>query len=167
MDDGTLSEHFWAYTVPQLVEEHSAVKAANKAVHTLMLAKQPSLMSADAGNGQQNYSEALKWYADALSEVRSSSIYSGDVRPAILCSMFFVIFETIHGDQRAAAAHLYNGQRMLDEFTSQSTALEAGQGVLSVRKELSHLSKFLARQASAARSDSTERETDLAEHWSD
>lgn len=119
----------------------------------LILAKQPSLMSAEASPGEDHYGGALRRYGTALREVRQASASQADLRPAILCSMFFVIFEIINGDQKAAESHLFSGQRMMDElqpsgaeteFTSSSSGREQGR---SLRKELKHVLQFLALQA--------------------
>lgn len=146
---------FWNETVPRLAEENSAVRSANEAVHILILAKQPSLMSADLDPSEDHYGGALRRYGAALREVRETSVsHDGDLRPAILCSMFFVIFEIINGDQNAAEAHLFNGQRMMDELQrSGGYGLDTGGSTpgdgqtKSLRKELKHVLRFLALQA--------------------
>jgi hypothetical protein len=161
-DDTSLFEpSFWNETVPRLVEQNSAVRLANEAVHILILAKQPSLMASfESTPGEDHYSGALRRYGTALREMRETSIMQGDVRPALLCSMFFVIFEIINGDQAAAESHLSMGQRMMDELQPQqgsvpATPLSFGPSPTpnsasqprNLRKELKHVLRFLALQA--------------------
>ncbi|KAJ6447162.1 transmembrane alpha-helix domain-containing protein [Purpureocillium lavendulum] len=103
------------------------------------------------------YGRALTCYGLALSEARRTT----DLREAILCAVFFVIFETINGDQAAAEAHLQSGQRILDELCSGSGG---GGGVVilgmdgktttttpptkpKLRGMLRHVLQFLAVQA--------------------
>lgn len=154
VEDSVFGDSFWRDTVPRLVREDPAVKAANEAVRCLMLAKQPSLMPAEAIQGEDHYSLALTNYGAALRHVGRNNGALPDTKPAILCAMFFVIFETIHGDKKKAAAHLYNGQRMMDEFLLVQSSDESTRMAVSLRKELSNLSRFLAKQDMGSRAQS-------------
>lgn len=150
---------FWKETMPRLVRDSTAVRYANIAVHTLISAKRPTLIHSgdthrhfhDRGGGD-HYGAALTCYGHALREARTASANHGDLREAILCSMFFVIFETINGDQAAAEAHLQSGQRILDELSrararEQHGRQHGGGEAESLRRQLRYVLQFLAEQA--------------------
>lgn len=146
-DGGAFGTDFWSEQVPQLVREHAAVRTASSAVHILIMAKQPSLMSADGGEGEDHYSAALGCFGQALREARQATMSREDMLCAILCSMFFAIFEIINGDHRGAEAHLSSGQRLMDEFHRTRTTPDPDRPAPNLRKELKYVLQFLARQA--------------------
>ena len=155
---------FWNETMPRLIRDSTAVRYANIAVHTLISAKSPTLIHSgdlhrhfhsQSDGDIDHYGAALTCYGHALREARTASASHGDLREAILCSMFFVLFETINGDQAAAEAHLQSGQRILDELSLAQaqdlygTQHGGGNGgeAESLRKQLRYVLQFLAVQA--------------------
>ncbi|KAK3190880.1 hypothetical protein K4F52_003197 [Lecanicillium sp. MT-2017a] len=146
-DTSILDATFWTDTVPRLVRENLAVRYANMAVHILILSKQPELMSEGCSDlGPDHYSQALAHYGLALRQMRQSIEAAGGPRAAILCSMFFVIFEAINGDKEAAEAHLFSGQRLLEELHQLVPAVGTGKGPGSLRKELRNLLQYISLQ---------------------
>lgn len=143
-----LDAAFWTDTVPRLVRDNLAVRYANMAVHILILSKQPELIVSDgSSDGQDHYSQALGYYGLAIRQMRDAHEAGGNLRAAILCSMFFVIFEAINGDKDAAEAHLQCGQRMLDNLFSllpQSAIIGSSAG--SLRKEIRNLLQYISLQ---------------------
>ncbi|TFB00522.1 hypothetical protein CCMA1212_007848 [Trichoderma ghanense] len=101
---------FWQDNVPLLIQNNVAVQSANLAVLILIFAQSA------AGLGTNHYGKALWHYGRALQLVRETSITQESLRPAILCCMFFVIFEILNGDTRSAESHLWNGENMLLEL---------------------------------------------------
>ncbi|TWU72765.1 hypothetical protein ED733_002937 [Metarhizium rileyi] len=129
---------FWVYILPRLVQSDTAIRHANMAVHALLFAKGPSPGEA-VGRGY--YGEALACYGLALHEARRATTEQTDLREAVICCMFFVIFETINGDREAAQAHLHSGQKILGELGDGYNSVEA------FRKELRNVLRYLAEQA--------------------
>lgn len=145
---GILDATFWTDTVPRLVRDNLAVRYANMAVHILILSKQPELLaqeSADLG-GANHYSLALAHYGLALQQMRHASAMRGGIRAAVLCSMFFVVFEALNGDRDAAEAHLRCGQRLLHELQHLLPSGVAASGAGSLRRELRNLLQYIALQ---------------------
>lgn len=138
-DSGVFDAHFWRDIVPILVRENLAVRYSNLAVLVLIFAQSA------IGVGGNYYGKALAHYGLALREVRESSTSDGGLQPAILCSMFFVIFEIMNGDVNAAEAHLYSGERMLGELRQSQPEYCHGAG--SLRDELRCALQFLMLQA--------------------
>ncbi|KAK2605829.1 hypothetical protein QQS21_003783 [Conoideocrella luteorostrata] len=127
---------FWQLTLPQLVQDNTAIRYANLAVQTLIFAKGPASITCGKPNSVCDYyGEALVCYGLALSETRRATAWQTDTRVAVLCCMFFVIFETLNGDKEAAQAHLQSGQRLLGEL-----------GPDDFRQELRNVSRYLAQQ---------------------
>ncbi|UKZ79761.1 hypothetical protein TrVFT333_007523 [Trichoderma virens FT-333] len=128
-----------------LVQSNVAVQSANLAVLILMFAQSA------VGVGSNHYGKALSHYGRALRLVRETSTSREGLRPAILCSMFFVIFEIMNGDTRAAESHLWNGEKMLLELQrleSRPGGIEVdGEG--SLRRELPYALQFLMLQSDA------------------
>lgn len=111
LPDSTIFDpSFWREAVPILVQNNVAVQSANLAVLTLIFAQSA------VGMGSNHYGKALWHYGRALQLVRETSTSQDGLRPAILCSLFFVIFEIMNGDTRAAESHLWNGEKMLLEL---------------------------------------------------
>lgn len=89
-----LNGKFWADIVPRLARENLPVRYANLAVYTLIMSKQPELTlpkTSDLRNS--HWGLALAHYGRALREMRIAKPMCGGIRAAILCSMFFVVFE--------------------------------------------------------------------------
>ncbi|KAL6886379.1 hypothetical protein HDV57DRAFT_526272 [Trichoderma longibrachiatum] len=101
---------FWQDTAPLLIQNNVAVQSANVAVLILIFAQSA------AGMGTNHYGKALWHYGRALQLVRQSNGSRESLRPAILCCMFFVIFEIMNGDTRSAESHLWTGENMLSEL---------------------------------------------------
>lgn len=141
-----LDDTFWKETMPQLVRDSDAVRSANLAVHTLMLAK--GLASArrpEAATAADDYGRALDSYGRALRAARQATSAShADLREAVLCSLFFALFETVNGDQVAAAAHLQSGQRILDALAP--TQRHGPSVPHSLRSQLRYVVRFLVLQ---------------------
>lgn len=137
----TFDDTFWTLTLPHLVQDNTAIRYANLAVHALIFAKGPSPAHAGKFNGRDHYGEALICYGLALQEARQATARKTDLREAVICSMFFVIFETINGDREAAQAHLQSGQKILEELGHSSNGAEG------FRKELRNVLRYLAQQA--------------------
>lgn len=132
---------FWTFALPQLVQDNTAIRYANMAVHALMFAKGPTPAQGGRIDGRDHYGEALICYGLALQEARRATMRQTDLREAVVCCMFFVIFETINGDREAAQAHLMSGQKILDELGHGCNGAEG------FRKELRHVLQYLAQQA--------------------
>ncbi|KAK1249301.1 hypothetical protein MKX07_002817 [Trichoderma sp. CBMAI-0711] len=109
---------FWQHNVPLLIQNNAAVQSANLAVLILIFAQSA------AGMGTNHYGKALWHYGRALQLVRETDDSQESLRPAILCCMFFVIFDIMNGDTGGAESHLWNGETML----LQLQRLEAGHG---------------------------------------
>ncbi|EQK98152.1 DNA replication complex GINS protein psf2 [Ophiocordyceps sinensis CO18] len=142
-----LDDMFWKETMPQLVRDSDAVHSANLAVHTLMLAKGLApTRRPGAATAADDYGRALDCYGQALRAARQATSAShADLREAVLCSLFFAVFETVNGDQVAAAAHLQSGQRILDALAPAQRREPSGPP--SLRSQLRHVVRFLALQA--------------------
>ncbi|KAI8279169.1 hypothetical protein K4K56_012846 [Colletotrichum sp. SAR 10_98] len=89
-----------------------AIGGISKALRHSLKPTSPALMAA---NGP-HYHLALSYYGRAIHEVRGSKLDTGSLRGAIVCCLLFVCFEVLHGDRKAAFAHINNGQRMMDEL---------------------------------------------------
>jgi hypothetical protein len=111
------------------------------AVHALIFAKGPTPAYTEKEYGRDYYGEALICYGLALQEARRATQGPTDLREAVICCMFFVIFETVNGDQEAAHAHLQSGQRILEEVDQECNSTD------SFRKELRNVLQYLAQQA--------------------
>lgn len=72
----------------------------------------------------------------------------GGVRAAVLCSMFFVLFEGLNGDRDAAEAQLLCGQRMVDELHQLVPNGMALANTTTLRKELRNLIQYISLQVS-------------------
>ncbi|KAM0258581.1 hypothetical protein ACHAQJ_003752 [Trichoderma viride] len=132
---------FWQETVPILVQNNVAVQSANLAVLILIFAQSA------VGMGSNHYGKALWHYGRALQLVREASTSQDSLRPAILCSMFFVIFEIMNGDPSAAESHLWNGEKMLFELQRMESRPRGVEGDL--RQELPCALQFLMLQSDA------------------
>ncbi|KAL7793069.1 hypothetical protein V8C37DRAFT_379188 [Trichoderma ceciliae] len=140
--DSTVFEpRFWQDSVPMLVQNNVAVQSANLAVLILIFAQSA------VGLGSDHYGKALWHYGRALQLVRETSPSQDGLRPAILCSMFFVIFEIMNGDTRAAESHLWNGEKMLFELQRIESRPRGMEGDL--RQELPCALRFLMLQSDA------------------
>ncbi|KAL7935516.1 hypothetical protein V8C35DRAFT_333985 [Trichoderma chlorosporum] len=144
-DSTVFDASFWRENVPVLVRNNIAVQSANLAVLILIFAQSA------VGVGSNHYRKALWHYGRALQLVRETSTSQESLRPAILCSMFFVIFEIMNKDTRAAESHLWNGEKMLLELqrleSRPRSTDEDGEG--SLRRELPCALRFLMLQSDA------------------
>ncbi|KAL7946139.1 hypothetical protein V8C42DRAFT_322589 [Trichoderma barbatum] len=146
LPDSTVFEaRFWQESVPIIIQHNVAVQSANLAVLILIFAQSA------VGVGSNHYGKALWHYGRALQLVRETSASQESLRPAILCSMFFVIFEIMNGDTRAAESHLWNGEKMLLELQrlesrprGMDVDMEGG-----LRRELPCALQFLMLQSDA------------------
>ncbi|KAG5924920.1 hypothetical protein E4U61_005767 [Claviceps capensis] len=107
---------FWECILPRLVQDNPAIHYAHQAVHTLLCAKSAEVPYLGPAAGRDYYGEALTCYGLALSETRKATSQQTDLREAIVCCMFFVIFESLNGDRASAQAHLQSGQRLSMEL---------------------------------------------------
>ncbi|KIE02313.1 C6 zinc finger domain protein, partial [Metarhizium majus ARSEF 297] len=137
----TFDDTFWTFQLPRLAHDNPAIRYANMAVHALLFAKGHTLARAGKVTERDHYGEALSCYGIALQEARQATTGYIDLREAVICCMFFVIFETINGDREAAQAHLQSGQRILEEIDPEYNGAEG------FRKELRNVLQFLAQQA--------------------
>ena len=103
----------WDKTLTELMQESTAIRNANLAVHTLVFSRGPSPMSFGGQSGRDHYGEALICHGLALHEAGRAT---SDLREAVICCMFFVVFETINGDRQAAHSHVQSGKKMLWEL---------------------------------------------------
>ncbi|KAH6608542.1 c6 zinc finger domain [Trichoderma cornu-damae] len=140
-DSTVFDPGFWQESVPVLVQSNVAVQSANLAVLILIFAQSA------VGLGSNHYGKALWHYGRALQLVRETSTAQDSLRPAILCCMFFVIFEIMNGDTRAAEAHLWNGEKMLFELQRAEPRSRGAEGKL--RQELPCALQFLMLQSDA------------------
>ncbi|KAJ4153772.1 hypothetical protein LMH87_010245 [Akanthomyces muscarius] len=146
---GILDGPFWTDTVPRLVRENLAIRYANLAIHTLIISKQPELTLQEVSDlGTNHYSLALVHYGVALKEMRNANPMCDGIRAAVLCSMFFVIFEALNGDREAAESHLLCGQRLLNELQHLLPSGIAASSAGSLRKELRNLLHYITMQMS-------------------
>ncbi|PFH60370.1 hypothetical protein XA68_11072 [Ophiocordyceps unilateralis] len=130
-----LDESFWIEAVPRLIRDSPAVRRANSAVQALVQSKTASSRS--------SYKVALTDYGQALQAARQASAQrEADLREAIVCSMFFVVFEAINGDQPKAEAHLLNGQRVLNALGYYAPQ--------SLRHQIRHVVGLVGAQGRAA-----------------
>jgi hypothetical protein len=132
---------FWQEAVPIFIQNNVAVQSANMAVLILIFAQSA------VGMGSDHYGKALWHYGQALQMVREASVSQDSLRPAILCSMLFVIFEIMNGDPRAAESHLWTGEKMLFELQHLESRPSGVKGDL--RQELPCALQFLMLQSDA------------------
>ncbi|KAI9158260.1 hypothetical protein HJFPF1_06252 [Paramyrothecium foliicola] len=149
-DSSALGLEFWEKTVPRLVQDHAAVQLASDAAQMMLYTKTLATYSSKPTNlPSKNDGRAFDCYGQALRALVETEMDSADLRPAILCSLFFIIFEIIHKDIPAMQAHLKSGQRMLDELlrTREKVGFVQQGGV---RAELRHALRFLLHQTGNA-----------------
>ncbi|KAH7319882.1 hypothetical protein B0I35DRAFT_478186 [Stachybotrys elegans] len=148
-DISIFGDMFWRDELPHLCKHDAAVRAANFAVHSLIRAKEPLSMGSGDGFAKDRHRSALHSYGTAIQEAIEAikkSQSSQDFRPAILCSMLFVIFEVINGDIDLAERHISGGQRLMDEFCRTHTPACTSR-TPSLKRELRHVLRYLALQA--------------------
>lgn len=147
-DTSVLDAVFWTETVPRLIRDDLAVRYANMAVHMLILHKQPELIvqgSMDSFAQLNYFSQALSYYGNALRQVQQSPNSRG-LQATILCSMFFAVFEAINEDSEATEAHIFNGQRMMNELFALQPQHQHCSSPGSLRAELEHLLHYISMQ---------------------
>lgn len=143
VNNDRLDDMFWRIKVPYLLRNNTSVWYANLAIHALVDAKSPQ--SVADGSSQSSYSRALKYHGMALSQVRREAV---SLQSATLCCLFFVIFEMMSGDERAAKAHMYSGCRMMDELRRNDQRMTPNNASTEVVlfKELQKALRFLELQ---------------------
>lgn len=132
---------FWDYTLPYLIESNAAIRFANLAVHALVFAKSPDLALDNNQVAQDYYGEALMCYGMALQEIMKATAGRANLREAIVCCIFFVIFETLNEDREASQAHLRSGQKLLGELDPECNEAE------DFSAELRNVLRYLGQQA--------------------
>lgn len=136
-------------TVPYLLRQNASVWYANLAIHALIDAKRPNWVVEDgAGHSGASYRRALRYHGLALSQLRKEAVSRGSLQSATLCCLFFVVFEMMNGDDKAAQAHMYNGCKMMDELyrnTHGRTLTSIGIENM-LHRELQKALRFLAQQ---------------------
>lgn len=132
--------------MPQLVRDSEAVRCATLAVQALVLAKGPVPARRPDPAAAADYARAIACYCRALGATRQAA----DLRETVLCSLF-AVFETVDGHQAEAAAHLRNGQRILDDHLAPAPPPpRRGEPLPSrstLRSQVRHVVRFLALQA--------------------
>ncbi|KAL0930406.1 C6 zinc finger domain-containing protein [Colletotrichum truncatum] len=125
-----------------------AIGGISKALRQSLKPTNPALMAA---NGP-HYSLALSYYGRAIREVREAELKTSSLRGAIVCCLLFACFEVLHGDRKAAFAHINNGQRMMDELLRrcQLDGCDRTQNILgaeSVETDILHVFQRLIQQS--------------------
>lgn len=133
-----LGDAFWRHTMPRLARESAAVRQASAAARALLLAT-GAPRPGDEAVRRFMYGRALARYGHALREARRAA----GLRDAVLCSLFFAIFESVNGDAAAADAHLHSGQRVLDELGGACACTCEAAGPPPLRAMLRHAVQFL------------------------
>jgi len=146
---------FWQTVVPTLLRSSTSVWCSNLAIHALIDSKQPSW--GDEGDEHANacYRRALRYHGLALSQLRNEAKTGGDLESATLCCFFFIIFEMMHGDDKSAQAHMYNGCQMLGELRgdSQGRTLTHADVDTMLHDELQKCLRFIAGQTTGPSQD--------------
>lgn len=142
-------------TVPYLLRHNASVWYANLAIHALIDAKRPTWGEDGGGHAGASYRRALRYHGLALSQLRKEAISRGSLQSATLCCLFFVIFEMMNDDDKAAQAHMFNGCKMMDELqrNSQGRSLTSTEieGMLHI--ELQKALQFVALQVNGPGQD--------------
>lgn len=153
-------EAFWRETVPQLLRQNASVWYANLAIHALIDALKSSWNDDDevgtgdiknVGGGEvaaASYRRALRYHGLALGQLRKEAINRDSLQSATLCCLFFVIFEMLNDDDKAAQAHMYNGCKMMDELqrNSQGRTMTNAEVDAMLHREIQKALYFVALQ---------------------
>ena len=172
-------EIFWKVTVPDLLRQNAAVWFASLAIHALVDAKKPNWDTDSGGGGggggsggnggngvhdhgsgsgggvRGSYRRALRYHGQALGQLRKEAISRDSLQSATVCCLFFVIFEMMNGDDKAAQAHMYNGCKMLDELQRdrQGVAMSNSEVDAMLHQELQKALRFVAMQINGSGQD--------------
>ena len=152
--EGMLDESFWTERMPHILRDRPDVLYANLAIHAMALARQPP---PHTHLGRPYDAEAMRqraftYYGEALRCVGTAPLSKEEVRRAIACSLFFIVFEMCNDDHIAAQSHFRSGQRMADELYSATGADPEEQGrsfpsgALDMGWELHNVLVFLRTQ---------------------
>jgi hypothetical protein len=98
------------------------------------------------GGGGDSYSRALRYHGMALSEVRNEVVGRGNLQIVTLCCLFFILFQTMNGDEKAAQTHMYNGRKVMAELQRQSQGRPPANPDAVLHKELQKALRFLSMQ---------------------
>lgn len=141
-------ETFWQTTVPHLLRRNRAVWYANLAIHALIDSKRPTWIEDGGGHSSDSFRRALKYHGLALGQLRKEAITRSALQSAMLCCLFFVIFEMMNGDDKAAQAHMYNGCKMMSEIQKNETGqtLSNSEVDTMLHQELQKALRFVASQ---------------------
>lgn len=144
----SFDETFWQSTVPYLLRRNTAVWYANLAIHALIDSKRPTWVEDAGGHSSDSFRRALKYHGLALSQLRKEAITRSALQSATLCCLFFVVFEMMNGDDKAAQAHMYNGCKMMSEIQKNATGqvLSNSEVDAMLNKELQKALRFVASQ---------------------
>lgn len=144
----SFDEKFWRTTVPYLLRRNTAVWYANLAIHALIDSKRPTWIEDGGGHSSDSFRRALKYHGLALGQLRKEAITRSALQSAMLCCLFFVIFEMMNGDDKAAQAHMYNGCKMMSEIQKNETGqtLSNSEVDTMLHSELEKALRFIASQ---------------------
>lgn len=146
---GMLDEVFWTEHMPHILRDRPDVLYANLAIHAIGLSKRPdTTLLGRQYNGEEMRQRAFAYYGEALRCVGTAPVSNEEVRRAIACSLFFIVFEMYNDDLEAAQAHFRSGQLMADELYKTSSA-DGGSfraGALDMGWELHNVLCFLKTQ---------------------
>ncbi|KAH8173416.1 fungal zn(2)-Cys(6) binuclear cluster domain-containing protein [Sarocladium implicatum] len=147
-----LNESFWTERMPHILRDRLDVLYANLAIHAIALSRQPPPHShlGRPYDAEAMRQRAFTYYGEALRRVGTAPLSKEEVRRAIACSLFFIVFEMCNDDPIAAQSHFRSGQRMADELYSASAEDEQERsfpsGALDMGWELHNVLVFLRTQ---------------------
>ena len=141
-------DSFWKVTVPCLLRQNAPIWYANLAIHALIDARRPNSEDDGEGPASVSYRRALRYHGLALAQLRKDVMSCGNLQSTTLCCLFFVIFEMMSGDEKAAQAHMCNGYKMMSELkrNSQGQSLPSTKVEELLRIELQKALHFVASQ---------------------
>lgn len=134
------------------MQNNTSVRYANLAIHALIDAKRPQWVEeVPSQPGTDSYSRALKYHGVALSQLRDEDVNQEGLQSALqsatVSCLFFIVFEMLNGDVKAAQAHMYNGCRMMDELRRNSKVRPSTHGIEHMLfRELQKALRFVAFQ---------------------
>lgn len=146
---GMLDEVFWTEHMPHILRDRPDVLYANLAIHAIGLSKSANhTLLGRSYNGEDMRQRAFAYYGRALRYVGTAPVTNEEVRRAIACSLFFIVFEMYNDDLEAAQSHFRSGQRMADELYRASDPAEGAfpSGALDMGWELHNVLCFLMTQ---------------------
>jgi hypothetical protein len=146
---GMLDEVFWNEHMPHILRDREDVLYANLAIHAIGLSKRDdSSILGRHYNGEEMRQRAFAYYGRALRYVSTAPVSNEEVRRAIACSLFFIVFEMYNDDLEAAQAHFRSGQLMADELYKTTGPSDEGfaTGAIDMGWELHNVLCFLKTQ---------------------